>query len=80
MVSLIWKKETDGWTIAAHRWKFSNNFSMIEKWKFENAKFLNHFANECKHFDKLVNEEPFRLIGLGVKKTLNVDVNSSSVT
>lgn len=67
MVSLIWKKEASSWSIAGYRWKFSNHFSLIKNWKFENKHFLNHVSNDCKHFDKLINKEPFQLIGLGIK-------------
>ncbi len=75
MVSLIWKKEFKfnriRWTVAGYRWKFSNHFSLIEKWVFDDESFLNHFSTDCKHFDKLIHKEPFQLIGIGIKKEKN---------
>lgn len=73
MVTLIWKKEVNqiNWTVVGFRWKFSNHFSFIKKWTLENEKFLNHFANDCKHFDKLIHKEPFQLIGIGIEKKKN---------
>lgn len=73
LVSLIWKRDEVkvnqmNWTIAGYKWKFSNHFSLIEKWEFEDGNFLNHFANDCKHFDKLINKEPFQLLGIGSRK------------
>lgn len=69
LVSLIWKRSgVNGWTDIGYQWKFSNHFSLIKKWEFENEKFLNHFSNDCKHFDRLVHKEPFQLIGIGTSK------------
>lgn len=67
MVSLIWKKEANNWIISGYRWKFSNNFTLIKNWEFENKYFLNHFYNDCKHSDKLIKKEPFQLIGIGIR-------------
>lgn len=75
MVTLIWKKEVTvkriNYTAVGFRWKFSNHFSLIKKWELENEKFLNHFSNDCKHFDKLIHKEPFQLIGIGIEKKKN---------
>ncbi|KAJ6641596.1 F-box only protein 40 [Pseudolycoriella hygida] len=68
LVSLMWKKnDTMNWTVSGHRWKFSHHFSLVEKWQFDNREFLNHFSNDCKHFDKLIHKEPFRLIVASTK-------------
>lgn len=71
LVSLTWKKEVKvnrvNWTVVGYKWSFSNHFSLIEKWEFDDEQFLNHFANDCKHFDKLIHEEPFQLIYIGVE-------------
>lgn len=76
MVSLIWRKNVriDGisWTIAGYRWTFSNHFSLVRKWEFDDEEFLNHFSKDCKHFDQLVHKEPFQLIGIGIKKEKKV--------
>ncbi|KAG4073994.1 hypothetical protein HA402_014199 [Bradysia odoriphaga] len=75
LVTLIWKRGVEGsrmqWVIAGYRWKFSNHFSLIKKWELVEEPFLNHFANECKHFDKLIHKEPFRLIDISVKEEEN---------
>lgn len=69
LVSLIWKKvkkteNTNGWMIIGYQWKISNSFDEIKKWNFENDhKLLNHIKN-CKHFDRIIRKEPFKLIGL----------------
>lgn len=69
LVSLAWQRgdEFNRWTVAGYKWSFSNHFSLIDKWEFDDGPFLNHFANGCKHFDKLINEEPFALMGIGMK-------------
>lgn len=82
-MTLIWKRDVtvsegiDGinWTITGYRWKFSNHFSLIEKWELDEVPFLNHFPNECKHFDKLIHSEPFQLIGISVKDDEKSSVN-----
>lgn len=75
LVSMIWKKECQNtrvrWIVTGFRWKFSNHFSLIEKWKFDDEHFLKHFSNDCEHFDQLIHKEPFQLIGIGIKKEKN---------
>lgn len=72
LVSLIWRrvKKPDAptavgsWAVIGYQWKFSNLFDEIKQWRLDgDHKLLNHIAN-CKHFDRVIRKEPFKLIGI----------------